>query len=364
VTEKEEKQTWQKIYEVKTKSFGLKYRKHYRRTFLIWKRLETWLKKSLPRVVDTLRKPITDTEIAQQLELLENKFELPLEYLCALKFHDGQSPPTNPGNIATVLFGGFEFYDFRAYMHFSSLSFSVGRFNELRRHIEEEHEQDDDSIEHGQANVHHTEGSLLFPVVISFPQPVTVYLNHKGHVIRSRMPPGMQVPIADSFLSFMESYVSRLESGFYSVKKNMIWRFADTGDAFGSDTTTHGIRIRANALFVPEHSSSRSYTFAYCIRISWAGGEDDDTRYQLTTRHWRQRQANGQIERIDGEGVIGLFPVIYKGRPDFQYCSCTRQSNPNGGQMSGSFDFRVGDTNEEISCTIGPFALDVDKTLV
>jgi len=234
------------------------------------------------------------------------------------------------------------------------------------RFIEEERDTDHGS-EGGSAendNKNSPNRPTLFPIVISIPQPCAIYLNAQGHVIRSGMPPGLQVKLADSFLAFMEGYADRLEQGVYSIKKNMVWRFANTGDPCGSDTTTHGIRIRANALFIPEQSNEdeRAYLFAYCIRISWAGPDDHNMRYQLTMRHWQQRHANGQVERIDGEGVIGQYPVMYKGCPEFQYCSCTRQASPHDGQMSGSFDFRVGDTEEEISCAIAPFLLDVNRT--
>ena len=65
-------------------------------------------------------------------------------------------------------------------------------------------------------------------------------------------------------------------------------------DPLGSDCTTRGVRIRANALWVPEQSypSNRKYFFAYRVRISYDPEPEDHRarnpafRCQLTLRHW------------------------------------------------------------------------------
>jgi len=205
----------------------------------------------------------------------------------------------------------------------------------------------------------------FFPIALGTPEAAHFFLNQQGQVVR--MSNGVQLVTAENYLSFLETHFERLRTGVYPVKTDVarnlryISRFP-TQDPCGSDVTTHGIRIRANALHVPEQSEQKRICFTYSVRISWAGDETDQNRYQLTTRHWRIRDGNGDEQRVDGPGLIGMYPVMYAGCEEFEYASCTFQPTTSGSVMSGSFDFQVGDTEEEISCVVGAFQLDINRT--
>mmetsp|Transcript_9201 Transcript_9201/g.16161 ORF Transcript_9201/g.16161 Transcript_9201/m.16161 type:complete len:564 (-) Transcript_9201:1093-2784(-) len=65
-------------------------------------------------------------------------------------------------------------------------------------------------------------------------------------------------------------------------------------------------------------------------------------RCQLVTRHWVIKNAAGQqTDEVRGEGVVGKYPVLVPGGPEFVYQSCTHQAGPSGA-MEGDFKFVEG----------------------
>ncbi len=45
--------------------------------------------------------------------------------------------------------------------------------------------------------------------------------------------------------------------------------------------------------------------------------------------------------QVRGEGVIGKYPILEPGKPEFVYCSCTHQPGTRGA-MEGEFQFVPG----------------------
>src|SRR5215510_14937740 len=85
-----------------------------------------------------------------------------------------------------------------------------------------------------------------------------------------------------------------------------------------SDTTTRGIRIEVQSQYMPERSSPKDseYLFEYHVRISNTGSETA----QLISREWIITNADGEVERIKGPGVVGEQPVLMPGTA-FEYRS-------------------------------------------
>src|SRR5689334_23292186 len=75
-----------------------------------------------------------------------------------------------------------------------------------------------------------------------------------------------------------------------------------------SDTTTHGVRVGAAAIYLPEVSDPKigRYMFGYNIVILNQG----DQAVQLLTRYWKIIDGDGEVEEVNGEGVIGQTPTI------------------------------------------------------
>jgi ApaG protein len=131
-----------------------------------------------------------------------------------------------------------------------------------------------------------------------------------------------------------------------------------TRDSRTTSTTTSGIRIDVRSEFLPERSSARdgSYLFAYHVRIANVGSETA----QLISREWIITNADGEVERVKGPGVIGEQPVLPPGG-SFEYTSyCPLKTAV--GSMQGSYQM-VTASGERFDAIIAPFTLAVPNAL-
>lgn len=130
------------------------------------------------------------------------------------------------------------------------------------------------------------------------------------------------------------------------------------GGRLGSDTTTRGIRIQVTSRYLPDRSSPRegTYLFTYHVRISNVGAETA----QLVSREWIITNADGEVERVKGPGVVGEQPVLPPGGA-FEYDSfCPLKTAV--GSMQGSYQMvTVG--GEKFDAVIAPFTLAVPNAL-
>jgi ApaG protein len=125
-----------------------------------------------------------------------------------------------------------------------------------------------------------------------------------------------------------------------------------------SDTTTRGIRIQVNSTYLRDRSSPREgqYLFAYHVRISNIGAETA----QLISREWIITNAEGEVERVKGPGVVGEQPVLPPGGA-FEYSSfCPLKTSV--GSMHGSYQM-VTEGGEQFDAIIAPFTLAVPNAL-
>lgn len=98
------------------------------------------------------------------------------------------------------------------------------------------------------------------------------------------------------------------------------------------------------------------YVFAYTIRIENQGS----LPARLLRRHWRITDANGEVEDVHGDGVVGETPWLRPG-DGFEYVSGV-VLNTHIGTMEGSYDL-VADDGTEFAATIPRFTLTVPRTL-
>jgi len=125
-----------------------------------------------------------------------------------------------------------------------------------------------------------------------------------------------------------------------------------------SATTTRGIRIEVRSEFLSERSSPRdgSYLFQYDVRISNVGSETA----QLISRAWIITNADGEVERVKGPGVIGEQPVLPPGS-SFEYTShCPLKTAV--GSMHESYQI-VTANGDRFDAAISPFTLAVPNAL-
>ena len=79
-----------------------------------------------------------------------------------------------------------------------------------------------------------------------------------------------------------------------------------------------GVKISVETYYQPEYSNplTGEYMFAYRVTI-----ENSNTYpVKLLRRHWNIFDSNGSYKDVDGEGVVGVMPVIQPG-DQYQYVS-------------------------------------------
>lgn len=119
-----------------------------------------------------------------------------------------------------------------------------------------------------------------------------------------------------------------------------------------STALTDGIRVHVRSEFRPERSAPGigRYLFAYSIRISNEGGAPA----QVVSRHWFITDAEGELEEVVGEGVVGQQPRLEAGET-FEYTSFCILKTPHG-SMRGTYQMRRDD-GSSFDAEIAPFAL-------
>ena len=98
------------------------------------------------------------------------------------------------------------------------------------------------------------------------------------------------------------------------------------------------------------------YVFSYTITIRNEGG----VPAQLLSRHWLITDANGNIQEVKGEGVVGEQPHLKPGE-GFQYTSGAMIATPVG-SMQGSYQM-LTDGGDEFDAEIPAFTLAIPRTL-
>jgi ApaG protein len=106
-----------------------------------------------------------------------------------------------------------------------------------------------------------------------------------------------------------------------------------------STTLTDSIRIEVQTAFLADQSDPPEdrYVFAYTITIRNQG----KLPARLLTRHWLITDANGKIEEVRGDGVIGEQPRILPGELH-RYSSGAVLDTPVG-TMEGSYNMLSDD---------------------
>jgi len=118
------------------------------------------------------------------------------------------------------------------------------------------------------------------------------------------------------------------------------------------------IEVKVMPEYLPEKSEpdAAQYLFAYHITLTNTGSASA----QLVSRRWLITDANGQVEEVIGEGVVGEQPWIAPG-DSYEYSSFCILNTPVG-TMQGSYQMITEDrTTFEVD--IPEFMLAVPGTL-
>jgi ApaG protein len=118
------------------------------------------------------------------------------------------------------------------------------------------------------------------------------------------------------------------------------------------ETPHHPISIDVATQYLEDQSDPREnrYVFSYTITIRNEG----PVAAKLMTRHWIITDANGRVQEVRGDGVVGEQPRLAPGQ-GFRYASGAVLETPVG-VMQGSYQM-VTDNGSRFDAPIAPFSL-------
>jgi ApaG protein len=124
------------------------------------------------------------------------------------------------------------------------------------------------------------------------------------------------------------------------------------------ETVVHRIRVDVETSYLDEQSEPREgrYVFSYTITIQNEG----QVPARLLTRHWLITDANGKVQEVRGDGVVGEQPWLRPGER-FEYTSGAVLET-SVGTMQGSYGM-LADDGTRFEAPIPAFTLAVPRTL-
>jgi len=120
----------------------------------------------------------------------------------------------------------------------------------------------------------------------------------------------------------------------------------------------HQISVDVDARYLENQSNPREsrFVFAYTITIRNHG----EVPARLLKRHWLITDANGKVQEVRGEGVVGEQPYLKPGQ-GFRYTSGAILETPVGA-MEGSYEM-LADDGVSFDAPIAPFRLAMPGTI-
>lgn len=117
-----------------------------------------------------------------------------------------------------------------------------------------------------------------------------------------------------------------------------------------------GIQVVTNYIDEQSEPALDRYVFAYTITIANNG----QVPARLISRHWIITDANGKVQEVTGDGVVGEQPHLNPGE-EFRYSSGAVLETPVGA-MQGLYRMEA-DNGVNFDAPIAPFTLAVPGVL-
>jgi ApaG protein len=114
-----------------------------------------------------------------------------------------------------------------------------------------------------------------------------------------------------------------------------------------------GVKIIVETFYQAEYSNpiNSEFMFAYKITIE----NNNEFSVKLLRRHWHIYDSNGSFREVEGEGVVGIQPVIAAGS-SYQYISgCNLRSEM--GKMQGTYLLENQNNKKTFNVTIPAFEM-------
>lgn len=313
--------TWRQHFVEMYHQFG-RYMNIYKRVRNGWNQIKDFLAKhNLNNILSSLEDGTTE----ERLDQVERKmnFKFPNELRCVLRFHNGQKLKED----VVGLLGSIRNYD-----HYRS-DIMLG---------------DEDMTDY------FLTVCCLLPLTLCYRTEVRQFLcisDHlgfkSGHVyfIMNEGSRGNSLEnlncfqSATNYLDWFTGYAQELTDEAFPFDAKNIYKFYHEPSALAE---TGFVRVSVATAFIPEMSladpNHPHYTHAYRVTMSMAQNVDPKYSCRLETRHWVITDANGKIDKVNGPGVIGEYPVMKPGER-YSYISCTNFRTVTG-EMKGTYTFR------------------------
>ncbi|XP_043705896.1 F-box protein SKIP16 isoform X2 [Telopea speciosissima] len=331
-----------------------------RRVKRCWNTLKSWMAANFPEAGATLRKGATEAEIKEMEDTLGVKLPLPTKVL--YRFCDGQeitsvfSSGSEHGS-SLGLVGGYSFYEHIVNVYLLPLSQVIAETKEFVRHLGFSNRS-----KYIVVAASSTYREKLFFLNCSNAQ---LYVGTKKLSIDGEMIPCVPSTLInpvhnlhgshqqDAMLLWLEEHGRRLHSGIIGLREEGGVRSINLFPEIPplcSTSVTNGVQTRASSVLVPELSDlqqeSERYWFSYSIRMRLLpeGCIINGASFgscQLYWRHWIIRSNDTVMSDVNGEAVIGKYPLLYPDGREFVYESCTPLTSSSG-SVEGAFTFVPG----------------------
>jgi len=116
------------------------------------------------------------------------------------------------------------------------------------------------------------------------------------------------------------------------------------------------IDVKSTYLAQESEPDKERYLFAYTITIKNEG----EGAARLLSRYWKITGSNGQVQEVEGDGVVGMHPYLAP-LEKFTYTSAAMLDTPVG-MMQGHYKM-IDDDGLHFEVDIPAFTLAVPKTL-
>lgn len=122
---------------------------------------------------------------------------------------------------------------------------------------------------------------------------------------------------------------------------------------------TEGVKVTVLTEYQPDYSNpvQEHYVFTYKILIE----NHSEHTVKLLRRHWLIYDSNGSIREVEGEGVVGLQPLLEPGDGHEYVSGCNLRTDI--GKMTGTYLMERVLDGKQFSVIIPAFALIVPYRL-
>lgn len=118
--------------------------------------------------------------------------------------------------------------------------------------------------------------------------------------------------------------------------------------------TTGGITVRVAPHYLPDQSDPARGYFVWAYHVRVENGSASPVR--LMARRWMIIDGEGRTEQVEGDGVVGVQPLIAPGGA-YDYVSGCPLSTPSG-RMQGRY-VMMGEDGVRFSVVIPAFVLEL-----